>query len=130
MKTINCFKIALILLVFVSFSINATPVTKSINNSNYFLECTQSNAHMECTGTSDGLSVTYTNSDQEDLTFVIRSVSGEVLTTVHKSELTGQLFISNADLIAKGGTGTYYVSMYAGQPSKKVETIVIIIFSE
>jgi hypothetical protein len=123
----NFVKAFLLVVVFTSFTATsfsgpaktAVPVKqKSVQSSSF---------EMQLSNTSTDLVVTYINPESQQLLVKVMDIFGNVLETAVVVEINGRVLFNLAALEAKGGTGTYTVSMTDGDGgSAKKGTIVII----
>lgn len=123
----NFVKAVLLVVVFTSFSAttfsgpaktNAPVKEKSVQNSNF---------DMSLSNTSLDLVVSYINPERQNLLVKVMDIYGNVLETAVVTDAQGKANFSLAALEAKGGTGTYTVSMSSSDGGDvKKGTIVII----
>ena len=127
MKNVNFLKAMLFVIAFTSFtattfSVPTTPKApvkqKSIQSEDF---------DMWLTNTAEDLIVNYINPRSENLQVVVYDIYGNPIATEIIYDAEGRVAFSLAVLEAKGGTGTYTVSLTSSDgTSSKKGTIVII----
>lgn len=135
MKTLTCLKPLLLIIVFASLTIFASPVTKTADHKTYSADGNPiyiSNANMDVIGANDGMFINHSNPGMENLVFTVSDEFGNVLEVSQASDPAGQIYYSADDLINAGGDGTYQISLYSNTnpPLKKLKTVLIVIIPE